>query len=555
MKEDLVANAAPRYRAFVSYSHADARFAAWLHRKLEASRLPDGTRLAPIFIDRAELAAGPDLSAQVRGALSESAALVVIASPAARASRWVGQEIELFRQLHPDRPVLAALIAGEPDEAFPDPLLLSNGAALEPLAADFREGQDGKRLGLLKLAAGLSAQPLDRLVQRDAQSRQRRVMAVTAGAVILSLVLSALLVVAIRARAEAERQRAEAEGLVEFMLTDLRDKLRGTGDPKIMASVNQQALDYYARMDVTSLPDDSLERRARVLHAMGEDNERLGNFPAAQKMYLEAWRITDEVLKRHPKDPDAIFAHAQSEFWVGKAAWEQGNLETTSLHWQGYLRQAEVLAKVEPGSSRSALELGYSKGNLCELTTKRAENLVTALEFCSAAAKHLRAALSTNPKSSSTRLALANRLGWQADVFLLLGKTEAAIQLRNEEGSVIKPLLGIEPDNLEFRERSIWPKIGIARVYLKDGRRKLGIPLLQECLSSYNDLMKINPQNVQYVERAFRIAWILANDSKSNQDPRAYYYTQLATSFHSILRSRHSPEKMSRYDTLLNQLN
>ncbi len=151
------AEAAPaHFRAFISYSHADAGFARWLHRKLEAWRLPDKSRLAPIFIDRAELAAGADLTAQVRDALSASAALVVVASPNARASRWVGQEIALFRELHPDRPILATLAQGEPGEAFPEALTRIGGSAIEPLGADFRPGHDGKRLGLLKIAAGLT---------------------------------------------------------------------------------------------------------------------------------------------------------------------------------------------------------------------------------------------------------------------------------------------------------------------------------------------------------------------------------------------------------------
>lgn len=89
--------ATPHYRAFISYSHSDAGFANWLHRQLEGFRVAEAggaeaTRLAPVFIDRAELAAG-DLPAQVRDALSRSAALVVVASPAARASQWVDQEI------------------------------------------------------------------------------------------------------------------------------------------------------------------------------------------------------------------------------------------------------------------------------------------------------------------------------------------------------------------------------------------------------------------------------------------------------------------------------
>ena len=133
-----------RYRAFISYSHADGRLAAGLHRKLESWKLADCSHLAPIFIDRAELAAGPDLSASVREALADSAALIVIASPAARASHWVAQEIALFRAAHPGRPVLAALIAGEPGEAFPEALLQHQGTAIEPLAADLRARRAGR---------------------------------------------------------------------------------------------------------------------------------------------------------------------------------------------------------------------------------------------------------------------------------------------------------------------------------------------------------------------------------------------------------------------------
>ncbi len=97
-----------RYRAFISYSHADSTFAHWLHRRIERFAIPaergaPRVRLAPVFLDRAELPAATDLSESVRAALADSAALIVIASPNARASRWVDREIALFRELHPDR--------------------------------------------------------------------------------------------------------------------------------------------------------------------------------------------------------------------------------------------------------------------------------------------------------------------------------------------------------------------------------------------------------------------------------------------------------------------
>src|SRR5690349_14526678 len=116
-----------RYSAFVSYNRADAAFVRRLHRRLEGYRLPRavaaasglrGRRLKPLFRDRDELTAAPDLSDAVREALADSDFLIVICSPAAAASKWVAWEIELFRRLHGDSGILAALIEGDSQSSF-----------------------------------------------------------------------------------------------------------------------------------------------------------------------------------------------------------------------------------------------------------------------------------------------------------------------------------------------------------------------------------------------------------------------------------------------------
>ena len=554
MGEDSEECAPARYRAFISYSHADARFAAWLHRKLEHWPLPGQPRLTPIFIDRAELAAGPDLSSQVREALAGSAALIVLASPAARASRWVAQEVSLFRELHSDRPVLAALLEGEPSDAFPQALLVHGGQAFEPLAADFREGHDGKRLALLKILAGLTAQPLDRLVQRDAQSRQRRVMAITAGALLLSVILAAALIIALRARTEAEHQRAEAEGMVEFMLTDLRDKLKGVGSPTIMAAVNERALTYYSKQDLATLPDASLDRRARVLHAMGEDDEHLGRFPAALDKYKEAWRITGAVLGRHPQDPDAIFAHAQSEYWVGEAAWQQGDLATTEVHWRGYLAQAEALERSEPGQSRALMELGFAHGNMCELTARQTVDPGKALPDCAAASTFFRRAKAASPGDSKIDLALANRLGWQADLELRAMKAEAAIALRAEEAAILDRLLRSDPGNRGYQERRLWPEVGKAKALLAMHQPDAAITVLRQCLVRYEQLAEKRPDDTQITEQRMRVTWMLAKSSRDLGLPEADVWAARTAALYRELGRTHTPGQMLRFDKMITVL-
>lgn len=129
----------------------------------------------------------------------------MICSADAAVSPWVKAEIELFRQLHPERPILAALLSGEPSLSFP-PALTEGG--LEPLAADLRPEGDGQQLGFLKIVAGIAGVPLDALIQRDAQRRIRRVTAITVGALAGMLVMGIMTTLAISARNEAASQRA-----------------------------------------------------------------------------------------------------------------------------------------------------------------------------------------------------------------------------------------------------------------------------------------------------------------------------------------------------------
>ena len=164
-------NAEFRYRAFISYSHSDERWAQWLHRALEAYRVPRRLvgretafgpvpeRLAPVFRDREELATATNLGETLTRALAESATQIVICSPRGGAVA-LGQrgdpDVQAARprgpHLLPDRLRRAGRL-GRPgtadEECFPNALIHAMGAdgeltdeRSEPIAADVRPGKD-----------------------------------------------------------------------------------------------------------------------------------------------------------------------------------------------------------------------------------------------------------------------------------------------------------------------------------------------------------------------------------------------------------------------------
>lgn len=514
-----------RFAAFISYSHADADTAAKLQRKLERYRLPKQVALAragnvawigQIFRDREDLAAAPSLSDAIRDALSRAEALVVLCSPDAKASQWVSEEIRLFRSLHPDRPVLAALVQGEPAEAFPD--ILTEGG-LEPLAADLRKEGDGPSLGFLKIVAGIAGVPLDSLVQRDAQRRLRRVTWITLGALAAMLIMGVMTFFAISARNEAARQRESAEELVEYMLTDLRDELKGVGRLDVMDDVNQRAMGHYARQgDLGSLPADSLDRRARILHAMGEDDGRSGKLSAALAKFREAHRATEALLRKEPENPDRIFAHAQSEYWVGQAAWQIRDRATTERHWQGYVTEARKLLELDPDKARANLEMGYALGNLCDFYLRDNFDVKKAIDFCRRSIGFEKAALRLAPERTEISIALANRYGWLADALLVDKAHGEARKARLSEQSIIDSLVAKDPRNFELRFRQTWPSFGLATIEMDWGNPRLAVSEATRIIGTLRSLVAEEPNNVE-VRRALARSHYMRAKALAEFDP------------------------------------
>jgi TIR domain len=165
--------AAFKYRAFISYSHADTGWARWLHRGLETFPIDKDlvgqetatgvvpSALRPIFRDRDDFTAGKTLTEQTLSALDAAQALIVVCSPAAAKSRYVNEEIRLFKSHYPEWPVIPLIVGGKPgdlkSECFPPALKfkLDTGGqttteADELLAADAQEEGDGKNLALAK---------------------------------------------------------------------------------------------------------------------------------------------------------------------------------------------------------------------------------------------------------------------------------------------------------------------------------------------------------------------------------------------------------------------
>ncbi len=536
--EGRTAPARHHYFAFLSYSHEDSADADWLHQELERFRVPSSIagrltgngviprRLTPIFRDRQELAAADDLGEEIREALEASRCLIVLCSPAAARSKWTSAEIEAFKRAHPDGCVIAAIVAGEPfasertdeteEECLPPPLRQKfdkrgrpTGKRNEPLAADLREGRDGRRRGLLKIVAGILGLALDDLVQRDHLRRQRRLAGIAIGSFAGMFVATALAVTAIEARDSARDQRREAEGLVEFMLGDLKDKLEPIGRLDALDGVGTRVLAYYEKRDTADLSDAALAQRSKALSLMGEVAVQRRDLDGASRLYRGAMAGTGEAIRRQPDDPQRLFDHAQNVFWIGQIAIFQGSLPQAASAFREYKRLADRMVALDPNSIKWRMEVYNAEANLAGVLTKQ-RRFEEAAALWNQLFRMISALTTADPRNREYRQSLVESLAWYADAERDLGRLANAAALRERHVALLSQLES-ETGDVTYRQKLMSAQRYLGGLYAIRGRNDDALRQLRSAIATSDRLTATDSENSRPLEEGFMARLAAAN--------------------------------------------
>jgi len=183
------------YYAFISYNREDEKWAKWLQNKLENYKLPAVIRkenadlpkeIRPIFRDKTGMEAGVIVDT-VQEKLKRSQYLIVICSPKAAQSNWVGTEINAFIEMGRSNRIIPFIVDGVPNsndsrECFHPHI---KEKIPEPLGINIKE--IGKQEAFVKTAAKLLNLRFEALWDRFRIARRKqRLIAAAIGLLFLA---------------------------------------------------------------------------------------------------------------------------------------------------------------------------------------------------------------------------------------------------------------------------------------------------------------------------------------------------------------------------------
>jgi hypothetical protein len=564
-----------RYKAFVSYSHADTKWARWLMRRLESYRVPKrfygrsapvgmlGPRLGPIFRDRDELPTTTHLGETIRAALRESATLVVVCSPDSARSKWVQQEIIAFKLLHGERSVFAFIVGGEPklagmdDDCFSPALRFEVGAdgmpsltRVDVVAADARPHGDGPRLAFVRLVAGLLGVGFDELRQRELQRRNRR-LTLIATASVVGMAITLLLAVtawqarsdAVLARDDAQRRQNQAEDVLTFMVGDFRTELKKLGRLSLLDAVGDKATTYFDSLDPRDLSDKSLLSQAQALIQIGENRMEEARYAEAARAFATAHVRATALAARHPESGDALFWRGQSEYWVGFVHWKRGNLAAAGEWMTRYRDTGAVLASFHPSQANWQGELAYGHHNLAVLEMDRGHSAPAREGFLRELAMLIPMS-AANPGDLDLQFRITDINSWLGSLAEQAGNFSEAGERFAEQSRGLETLMQADPHTAKWKVKLADALAFQSSLRAITGRRSEAVALRKRARELIDPLVLQDPANRTWLgaSLSLRLREAMLQVAEGNETEAATLVTEARAGYEKL----HAAEPSAR---------
>jgi tetratricopeptide (TPR) repeat protein len=534
-------------RAFLSYSHQDARWARWLHARLEGFRIdkdlmgskgrfgPVPKDLRPIFRDREDFPSGQKLSEATVEELDASEALIVLCSTVSASRPAVNDEVQCFRSRHPDRLVIPVIIDGAVPDNFPPALryeLTEKGIITDRpanfLGPDLRDSADGRNLGLAKLVAGLLGLSPDEIVRRAERARRQR-NRVWAG---LAAVFLFLALAAAGGAIYAWQQLKTNEAFLDAALktaTEIVNTAVAQAEkynvPRIATlELLLKAEALFGDMARFGRPTPELSRRkAWMLIEFARNYWVLGDTGKQFAHATEAYRLLAGLAAEKPGDAtyqyDLSIAHSE----VGNVLVERGDLAGALNHYRDGLAIVETLAKSDRDNTDWQNDLTTLYERVGNALVKQ-RNLPDALTFYDKGLPIIERLAKSDPGNARWQRELGGYYVRVRELLVMQGKFAEALKSSRDGLEIIERLAKSEPRNAGIQRDLAATYLTIGDVLAKQGEFLEAFKSFHDGLEIIERLAKSDPSNADLqvglaaAYAQFGIASMRAKDNKAALD-------------------------------------
>ncbi|MFM5883739.1 MAG: tetratricopeptide repeat protein, partial [Novosphingobium sp.] len=228
-----------------------------------------------------------------------------------------------------------------------------------------------------------------------------------------------------------------------------------------------------------------------------------GDSVAGLEAFRQAAATTAEQLARDPDNPQRIFDHAQSVFWVGYIAYERGEYGEAETNWGEYKRLADRLIALNPKKPEWQMELSYADTNLGVLYYDQGR-YAEAEPLFAAGVRLVEAVAAGQKHDPGRQLEVGGAVNWLGKARDALNRFDEAEQLHRQEISIYQDILKSDPANNLAKTRLAVAWQHISEITQIKGNLPAAIAAEENSLAIMKQLRAIEPANTEWQETETR---------------------------------------------------
>jgi tetratricopeptide (TPR) repeat protein len=152
--------------------------------------------------------------------------------------------------------------------------------------------------------------------------------------------------------------------LIDYMLTDLWERLEPLGRLDILDDAGDRAVEYFASVPPDGFTDEELASRSKAMYQIGDVRMDQGHLPEAGAAFGVSLELARALSERDPDNNDRLFALGQAEFYAADRYYREERFDEALLGFSVYRDISDELVRRDPASLKYQLELGYSHTNV-----------------------------------------------------------------------------------------------------------------------------------------------------------------------------------------------
>jgi eukaryotic-like serine/threonine-protein kinase len=342
--------------------------------------------------------------------------------------------------------------------------------------------------------------------------RRRRATRVVIGAISAALVLALVLAglafrqsrQAVKAKASADEAakratlaRNEAGKLINYMTTDLRDKLKPIGRLDLLDEVNQRVLGYYASFGSNIRNPEVLSQSSDALANAGDIQKARGDLTGALKSYNQSLSIKERLAQQDPSHTDWQRYRALAIANVGDVLYLQGDTSGALERYQAALKILQTLVARESSNTDLQHDLSMVQENIGQVLDSRGDlsRALQSYQDCLAIREDLKKKEPTNlERDHDVSLVLLKIAG----VFSKQANLADAIKSYKDSLAIQQKLADAQPANALWQQELATSKEQLGKGMAQQGDLAGALEMQREALEIRRKLTEQDPSNATW---------------------------------------------------------